>query len=77
MHGTKNTKFVIASYPKLFQNTVTDNHVARVFHQELANQFHLLEEPYSPYYRYEPHVAPENDNYKLCCNSLFISTGQP
>jgi hypothetical protein len=35
--GTKRIKFVIASYPKLAQNTVTDNQVARVFHQELAN----------------------------------------
>ena len=43
------------------------------FHKELAKQLHLLEKPYSPYYKYEPQVVLENDNYKLCCG-LTLST---
>jgi len=31
----------------------------------LAKQLHLLEEPYSPYYKHELQVVLEKDNYKL------------
>ena len=43
------------------------------FHKEIAKQLHLLEKQYSPYYKYEPQVVLENDNYKLCCG-LTLST---
>jgi len=39
----------------------------------LANQFHLLEEPYSPYCKSEPHIAPENDSYKLCWDRTLLT----
>jgi hypothetical protein len=74
MHGTKNIKFVIASYSKLAQNTYKYRHnqVAKFFHQELANQFYLLEEPYSPYYKYKSQVFLEN-NYKLCWDRPLLT----
>jgi len=31
----------------------------------LAKHLHLLEEPYSPYYKHEPQVVLEKGNYKL------------
>jgi len=39
----------------------------------LANQFHILEGPYSPYYKYETQVAPENGNYKLCWDRTLLT----
>jgi hypothetical protein len=38
-----------------------------LFHQELAKQLRLLDKSYSPYYKYEQQVVPENDNYKPYC----------
>jgi hypothetical protein len=37
----------------------------KVYHWELAKQLHLLEEPCSPFYKYEPQNVLENVNYKL------------
>jgi hypothetical protein len=53
---------VIASYPIQAKKHRQDQ-VAKIFRQELAKQLHLLEEPYSPYYKYEPQDVLEN-NYK-------------
>ena len=66
---------MIASYPKLAQNTYKHRHdqVAKFFIQELANQFHLVEEPYSPYYKYESQVVLENDNYKVCWDRSLLT----
>ena len=57
---------VIVSCPDLAQLNYKHWHdqIAKVFHQELVKQ-HLLEEPCSPYYKYELQVVLENDNYKL------------
>jgi hypothetical protein len=36
--------------------------VAEVFRQELEKQLHLLQGPYTPYYKYEPQVVLENNS---------------
>jgi hypothetical protein len=33
---------------------------ANIFHQEVAEQLHLLKEPYSPYYKHKPEAILEN-----------------
>jgi hypothetical protein len=60
--------------PKLAQITYKFWHdeVTKVFHQKLAKKLHLLEEPYSPYYKHEPQVILEKDNYKLYCNHTLL-----
>jgi hypothetical protein len=44
----------------------------------LTKQLHLLEEPYSPYYKHELQVVLEKDNYKLYWNyTLLVDNTAP
>ena len=62
----------VQNQPKILINT-NMTRWPNFFHQELAKHLHLLKKPYSPYYKYEPQVVLENDNYKLYCG-LNLST---
>lgn len=54
------------TYAKLVQITYKyRDYQVKVFHWKLAKQLHLLQKPYSPFYKYEPQVVLENVNYKL------------
>jgi hypothetical protein len=52
----------IASSLKLAQISYKSqrDQFANIFHQEVAEQLHLLEEPYSPYYKHKPEAILEN-----------------
>jgi hypothetical protein len=64
----------ITPCPKLAKNTYRHRQDRRrqIFYEELAKQLHLLEEPYSPYYKYKPQDVLEN-NYKLYWNRTLLT----
>jgi hypothetical protein len=62
---------VIASCPKLVQIPYKHQHEPKLSIRKLVKE-HLLEEPYSSYYKDELQVILENDKYKLCWNHTLL-----